>query len=44
MNISADAHPIHPHLVAFQILNRQALDAAAYTTTYDARLHAAART
>jgi FtsP/CotA-like multicopper oxidase with cupredoxin domain len=35
VNISADAHPIHPHLVAFQILNRQALDVAGYVAAYD---------
>jgi FtsP/CotA-like multicopper oxidase with cupredoxin domain len=35
INFSADAHPIHPHLVAFQILNRQAFDGVAYNGLYD---------
>ncbi len=35
INFSADAHPIHPHLVAFQILNRQAFDGVAYNGAYD---------
>ena len=26
VNLTADAHPMHPHLVAFQVLNRQSLD------------------
>jgi FtsP/CotA-like multicopper oxidase with cupredoxin domain len=34
VNLTADAHPIHPHLVAFQILNRQTLSAG-YKTAYD---------
>lgn len=38
INTTADAHPMHPHLVAFQVLNRQPLDVlgylAAYTATY----------
>ena len=29
VNLTADAHPIHPHLVAFQVLNRQAFDVKA---------------
>jgi FtsP/CotA-like multicopper oxidase with cupredoxin domain len=36
VNITADAHPIHLHLVQFQILNRQALDVAGYNAAYDA--------
>ncbi|HSH70574.1 MAG TPA: hypothetical protein VK997_11695, partial [Deferrisomatales bacterium] len=36
INFSADAHPIHPHLVAYQILNRQAFDAIGYNGLYDA--------
>ena len=36
VNISADAHPIHLHLVQFQILNRQAFDENAYLTAYAA--------
>jgi len=35
VNLTADAHPMHPHLVAFQVLNRQALDVKAYTTAYN---------
>jgi spore coat protein A len=34
INTSADAHPIHVHLVQFQILNRQELDAKAYQAAY----------
>ena len=36
VNITADAHPIHLHLVQFQLLNRQNIDAARYTAAYDA--------
>ncbi|MDF1555537.1 MAG: multicopper oxidase domain-containing protein [Deferrisomatales bacterium] len=35
INFSADAHPIHPHLVAFQIVNRQPFDGVAYNAAYD---------
>jgi FtsP/CotA-like multicopper oxidase with cupredoxin domain len=35
VNITADAHPIHLHLVQFQLLNRQGLDAAGYTAAYN---------
>jgi spore coat protein A len=41
VNITADAHPIHLHLVQFQILNRQNFDAAKYTTAYGADFPAA---
>jgi FtsP/CotA-like multicopper oxidase with cupredoxin domain len=34
VNITADAHPIHLHLVQFQLMNRQKLDAAGYTAAY----------
>jgi FtsP/CotA-like multicopper oxidase with cupredoxin domain len=34
LNLTADAHPMHPHLVAFQVLNRQALDVKGYTAAY----------
>ncbi len=34
VNITADAHPIHLHLVQFQILNRQTFDAVKYTAAY----------
>ena len=36
VNVTADAHPIHLHLVQFQVLNRQAFNARAYTKAYDA--------
>ena len=36
VNITADAHPIHPHLVGFQVLNRQGFNARLYTAAYDA--------
>jgi FtsP/CotA-like multicopper oxidase with cupredoxin domain len=35
VNMSEDAHPIHTHLVSFQILNRQAFDPVGYGTVYD---------
>lgn len=34
INISANAHPIHLHLVQFQILNRQALNSDGYLAKY----------
>jgi len=36
VNLTADAHPMHPHLVAFQVLNRQGLDVLRYTAAYNA--------
>ncbi len=36
VNITADAHPIHPHLVAFQILNRETFNFLAYDAAYNA--------
>ncbi|MGB8991360.1 MAG: multicopper oxidase domain-containing protein [Desulfobaccales bacterium] len=30
MNLAADLHPIHLHLIQFQLLNRQAFDVSAY--------------
>jgi spore coat protein A len=36
VNITADAHPIHLHLVQFQLLNRQNFDVAKYIAAYDA--------
>ena len=36
VNLTADAHPMHTHLVQFQILNRQTFDVAGYTPAYDA--------
>nr|BBH95756.1 spore coat protein [Thermogemmatispora argillosa] len=34
-NLTEDAHPIHIHLVQFQLLNRQALDVDGYRAHYD---------
>src|SRR5207302_1777912 len=34
INTTVDAHPIHIHLIQFQILNRQSLDINNYTATY----------
>jgi len=36
VNLTADAHPMHPHLVAFQVLSRQGLDVLGYTAAYNA--------
>jgi FtsP/CotA-like multicopper oxidase with cupredoxin domain len=36
INLTADAHPIHLHLVQFQLMNRQNFDAAKYTADYGA--------
>jgi len=36
VNLTADTHPIHLHLVQFQLINRQPFDAAGYTTVYEA--------
>ena len=36
VNLTADAHPIHLHLVQFQLMNRQAFDAKAYNAAYAA--------
>ncbi len=36
INMTADAHPIHLHLVQFQLVNRQDYDVAGYTAAYDA--------
>jgi FtsP/CotA-like multicopper oxidase with cupredoxin domain len=35
VNLTADAHPIHPHLVAFQLMNRQAFDFKGYDAAYN---------
>ena len=35
INPHHDAHPMHVHLVNFQVLNRQPIDAARYQTDYD---------
>ena len=36
VNITADAHPMHTHLVQFQLMNRQVFDTAKYTAAYNA--------
>ena len=36
INLTADAHPIHLHLVQFQLLNRQNFDVAKYNAAYNA--------
>jgi FtsP/CotA-like multicopper oxidase with cupredoxin domain len=36
INITADAHPIHLHLVQFQILERQPIDPVCYNAIYNA--------
>jgi FtsP/CotA-like multicopper oxidase with cupredoxin domain len=36
INLTVDAHPMHPPLVAFQVINRQAFNVAGYTALYNA--------
>ncbi len=36
VNLTADAHPIHLHLVQFQLMNRQNFDLAKYGAAYAA--------
>ena len=36
VNLTADAHPIHLHLVQFQLMNRQDFDVRAYSARYAA--------
>lgn len=36
LNLTADAHPIHLHLVQFQLMNRESFDAEAYGEIYGA--------
>jgi FtsP/CotA-like multicopper oxidase with cupredoxin domain len=36
VNLTADAHPIHLHLVQFQLVNRQAFDVRRYSEVYEA--------
>ena len=38
INLTVDAHPMHMHLVTFQVVNRQQIDVAAYTAAWDAYL------
>ncbi len=35
VNLTADAHPIHLHLVQFQLMNRQSLDVRRYSAAYE---------
>ena len=37
VNLTADTHPIHLHLVQFQLLDRQAIDVDRYTARYNLR-------
>ncbi len=41
LNLTVDAHPMHLHLVQFQILNRQPFDAAAYSDAWLAYMQGA---
>ena len=36
VNLTADAHPIHLHLVQFQLMNRQTFDVKGYNVAYNA--------
>jgi FtsP/CotA-like multicopper oxidase with cupredoxin domain len=36
INLTADAHPIHPHMIQFQLVNREDYDPAGYIALYDA--------
>jgi FtsP/CotA-like multicopper oxidase with cupredoxin domain len=36
INTTADAHPIHIHLIQFQLMNRQSFNVTQYRQTYDA--------
>ena len=38
INITADAHPMHTHLTSFQVIDRQVVDVAAWSLTYDQAL------
>jgi len=38
INLTVDAHPMHPHLVASQVVNRQAFDVDRYATDWVAYL------
>ena len=35
INLTADAHPIHIHLIQFQLMNRQSLNGTQYRSLYD---------
>jgi FtsP/CotA-like multicopper oxidase with cupredoxin domain len=36
INFTADAHPIHLHMIQFQVMNRQVFDDIGYTAAYEA--------
>ena len=38
INLTVDEHPMHPHLVAFQVVNRQPFDAVTYEADWTAYL------
>jgi spore coat protein A, manganese oxidase len=38
INLTVDAHPMHPHLVASQVVDRQAFDVARYAGDWAAHL------
>ncbi len=38
INLTVDAHPMHPHLVASQVVDRQRFDVAKFTTDWEAYL------
>jgi len=40
INLTVDAHPMHPHLVASQVVNRQPFNVDAYTADWEAYLAA----
>ncbi len=42
VNLTADAHPIHTHLVQFQLMNRQAFNVNKYSGDYNALFPASA--
>ena len=44
VNLTADSHPIHLHLVQFQLMNRQAFDVAKYNAAYARRSRRCAAT
>jgi len=41
INLTVDAHPMHPHLVASQVVNRQAFDVQLYTAAWNVYLESA---
>ncbi|MEU7901694.1 multicopper oxidase domain-containing protein [Actinoplanes sp. NPDC049118] len=43
INPNHDAHPMHVHLVNFQVLNRQPIDAAGYQADYEKWIHGGRR-